>query len=92
MIQIDIRIPERWPMTQSRIQCCVPFCPRTKASRVVTAEWICTEHWKRVSPEKRRVWLRLVRKYRKGEVFHGVRADRLWARLKRIAIERGMDP
>lgn len=77
-------------MTPTRIRCCVPHCRRTKPNVAGYAEWICAKHWSAVPREQRRVWQRLVRWYRKGKVFQGVRADRMWSRLKRIAIEKGM--
>ncbi len=74
-------------MTSARIQCCIPFCRRTRINPGFS-EWICGDHWRNVPKPQRRVHGRLQRSWRR---FHregdGIRADRVWARLKRQAIE-----
>jgi hypothetical protein len=70
-----------------RITCCIPFCRRTRANPGFS-EWICGDHWRAVPKARRRVYGRLKRTWRR---FHdgrdGVRADRVWNRLKHQAIE-----
>ncbi len=73
-----------------RLGCCVPFCRRT-TRRVEFAEWICGNHWRLVGKPQRQAYGRLMRHWRR---YHrdtdGRRADRLWRRLKAIAIHRAM--
>ena len=74
-----------------RIQCCVPHCSRTKSNaNNKLVEWICGQHWSYVPRKKRRVWQRIRREQTKGLPLDSDRAARLWTRVKRIAIERGM--
>lgn len=72
-----------------RLHCCVPFCRRTTARFQPPTEWICGRHWQLVSKDKRRVYGRRKRAWRR---YHhendGIAADRIWSRLKREAIER----
>ena len=77
-------------MGPMRISCCVPHCRRTKQNAEGYAEWICAKHWSAVPRDKRRVWQRVRRDHRKGIPQFKRRVDRLWQRLKRIAIEKGM--
>ena len=84
----------------ARLQCCVPFCRRTRAyDRPADAvegarptEWICGDHWLLVDKAKRRVWGRIRGRWRRFGPPAAANAieDRLWARLKREAIERAM--
>lgn len=74
-----------------RIPCVVPFCRRTTAGKA-GAEWICGNHWPMVPKARRRVWGRLRKRWRRygpeaGEHFPA-RWWRVWAALKREAIER----
>lgn len=48
-----------------RCRCLVPHCKRTTGRVPVTHEWICSEHWRRVSrytKRRRQVAKRLMRK------------------------------
>lgn len=75
-----------------RIGCCIPFCRRTRKNPGrdgrYASEWICGPHWQAVPKQRRRVYGRIKRAWRR---FHheedGVRADRIWTRLKHQAIE-----
>lgn len=79
-------------MAPARIGCCIPFCRRTRknpgADGIYATEWICGPHWIAVPKERRRVYGRLKRAWRR---FHfeadGIRSARIWLRLKRQAIE-----
>jgi hypothetical protein len=65
-----------------RIRCAVPFCRRTTARFRPPTEWICGDHWRLVPKVMRRVH---------GRRYHhehdGIACDRLWALVKRSAIE-----
>ena len=73
-----------------RLYCCVPFCNRTKkleplAVRFDPPEWICSDHWRAVPRPERAIYTRALRKAGgKGTPA----TARLWARMKRIAIEK----
>lgn len=62
-----------------KVGCCVPGCHRT-AERPNAGEWICGQHWRRVSPETRAVFLRAARRWKTDAAI-----DRLWTRCKRQA-------
>jgi hypothetical protein len=70
-----------------RIACYIPFCRHTRKNPGFS-EWICGDHWRMVPKDRRRAYGRLKRVWRR---FHheadGIRADRIWSRLKRQAIE-----
>jgi hypothetical protein len=75
-----------------RISCVVPFCRRTMkrtAKHHDLSEWMCGRHWRLIPKIKRQVYGRIMRQWRRfrraGDV---ARADRIWFRLKREAIER----
>jgi hypothetical protein len=90
----------------SRLRCEVPFCKRTRGRRKGDAadpdpaheQWICGDHWRRVSPHLRRRKARLERLYRRrfGDAsfwtFPGGSPKRIAAvkldRLCRLAWER----
>lgn len=73
-----------------RLKCVVPFCRRT-TGRPGFSEWMCGDHWKLLPKAARRVYGRRVKKWRRFRQLHDVKAaDRLWAWLKRTAIERAM--
>jgi hypothetical protein len=73
-----------------RLKCAVPFCGRT-TSRSEFNEWLCGDHWRQISKIKRRVYGRLTKKWRRyHHLSDGIRADRIWNRLKREAIERAV--
>lgn len=71
----------------TRLPCCVPFCERT-TPRVEFDEWICGDHWRLIPKDARRAYGRRARHWRR---YHrqadGVAAARIWAWLKRHAIE-----
>lgn len=76
-----------------RVRCLVPFCKRTTpAGRFgPDAQWICGNHWRMIPKDRRRVWGRLRKQWRRygpsaGENFDA-RWWRIWDRLKRSAIE-----
>lgn len=70
-----------------RISCCVPFCRRTRANPGFT-EWICGKHWTSLPKDRRRVYGRLKGRWRRfGGPEAQDRANRVWDRLKRQAIE-----
>lgn len=77
-----------------RVGCCVPFCGRTRKSPAGRfSEWICGDHWRLIDKERRRVWGRVHRRWRRfgpasRETAPLVAYARLWAALKRQAIER----
>jgi hypothetical protein len=74
----------------NRLQCCVPFCRRTikREGRPDFAEWICGKHWRLLPQKRRKVYGRVMKAWRRYRSADGVaRADRLWFRLKRQAIE-----
>lgn len=48
-----------------RINCCVPFCRRTRHNRDNTSEWICSEHWKAVPLHLKRRKYKLFRRYKR---------------------------
>jgi len=79
-------------MTAARITCCVPFCRRTTRNDEAFVEWICGDHWKLADKPRRRVWGRVKGRWRR----YGPPAaapyieHRLWASLKRQAIERAV--
>ncbi|KAB2669087.1 hypothetical protein F9L08_03345 [Brucella tritici] len=51
--------------TQGRINCCVPFCTRTRHNRDNTSEWICGTHWRLVPQHLKRRKFKLFRRYRR---------------------------
>lgn len=73
-----------------RIQCCVIGCRRTKQRREFD-EWICGDHWRALPKAMRRVYGRRMRQWRRYHRDEDVApTNRLWARLKRAAIDRAM--
>lgn len=84
-------------MTGLRLNCCVPFCRRTRGDRKndpVTPgqEWLCGDHWRLVDRRRRRVWGRLCGRWRRFGPPAAADAIecRLWSRLKHQAIERAV--
>lgn len=73
-----------------RISCCVPFCKRTKRKEEGYSEWICQKHWSLVPAGRRRAYRRIRRQLRQRHEHWNARADRIWSRLKKVAIERSM--
>lgn len=72
----------------ARLRCCVPFCPRTDP-RTQFDQWICGDHWQLVEHDRRRVYGRYAGRWRRYfSATFGPQAARIWAGLKRIAIER----
>lgn len=70
------------------VKCVVPFCKRT-TSRTDFEEWICGKHWPAIDRERRRVYGRYLRRWRRyGDSAYGPAAARIWRRLKAQAIER----
>jgi hypothetical protein len=71
-----------------RIRCVVPFCRRTTARFKPPTEWICGDHWRLVRKVMRRVYGRRKKEWRRYHHEHdGIACDRLWAFVKRRAIE-----
>lgn len=76
-----------------RIGCCVPYCRRTRKNDFRPgAEWICGDHWRLIDKARRRVWGRIRGRWRRfgPPAAADAIATRLWAALKRQAIERAM--
>lgn len=71
----------------ARICCCVPFCRRTRKADATISEWICAEHWRAVPRNDRAIYSRVKRKARFAGAWT-MAAERIWRRVKRIAIER----
>lgn len=71
----------------ARITCCVPFCRRTCRNEKGWQEWICQKHWSQVPKRLRRVHTRILRLERMGQPVPALRAGRIWARVKRAAVE-----
>lgn len=75
-----------------RILCCVPHCRRTmskaKADEKRWHEWMCAVHWREIPVRLRSVHLRVLRQATQGKPVTKGRADRIWSRVKRYAIER----
>ncbi|CAM5769904.1 hypothetical protein BMIN10S_03063 [Bosea minatitlanensis] len=82
-------------MSAPRIPCCVPFCTGSRGDRKndpirLGMEWICSKHWRLVSPKTKRLRSAARRRF-KAQPDVARRADwRIWSRCKREAIERAM--
>lgn len=50
-------------MTAGRINCAVPLCRRTL--KADSGEWLCGKHWMLIPKNRRRVFSRINRQYRK---------------------------
>lgn len=48
-----------------RINCCVPFCKRTRHNRDNTSEWICAVHWPTCPTHLKRRKYKLFRMYKR---------------------------
>lgn len=84
MAEIDMRLVLAPPV---RIACSVPFCQRT--TKLQCSEWICGKHWSLIPNLRRSAYLRSRREaVRAGH--WPEHTDRLWRRVKQIAIERAM--
>lgn len=71
-----------------RLKCCVPFCRRA-TKRTEFDEWICGDHWRLIPKNRRRVYGRIVKQWRRYRAKNiGRRGARVWRRLRQIAIER----
>lgn len=71
-----------------RLRCCVPFCRRT-TKQAEFPEWICGDHWCLLPKQRRRAYGRHVKRWRRyGPTHYGIAANRIWNRLKAMAIER----
>lgn len=80
----------QWPQCdEHRLSCCVPFCRRTKQNRGDEKEWICAEHWRAVPRKDRAIYARVKREAKAAGRWTEA-AARIWRRVKRIAIERGV--
>lgn len=74
-------------MSERRVMCCMPFCPRTRGDRKgdplpppeALYEWLCGEHWRRIPRARRRAFMRAQRRGR-------VSTAPLWSRLKAAAL------
>ena len=74
-----------------RIQCSIPFCGRTTAANRGFSEWICPEHWKGLPRQRRLAHNRAKKRWKaSGEEKDRLRANALWASLKRAAINRAL--
>jgi hypothetical protein len=78
-----------------RISCIVPFCRHTRGDRKGDplkpgTEWICGDHWRLVDRQHRSAYGRYGKRWRRfGPPPRSREAHaRLWAWLKRRAIER----
>ena len=72
----------------NRLSCCVPFCKRT-TTRTEFDEWRCGVHWRLIDKDKRRVYGRHLRRWRRyGSTAYGPAAARIWSRLRGQAIQR----
>ena len=65
-----------------RIGCSVPFCRRSTQHKGQFDSWVCAKHWQAVPKLERRIYSRA---RKRGDP--SAATDRIWARLKRIAIE-----
>lgn len=72
-----------------RVRCCVPFCRKTRKNELGFDEWLCGDHWRLIDKARRQVWGRINRRWRRfGPVKTSPAYGRVWASLKRQAIER----
>lgn len=77
-----------------RLQCCVPFCTRSRGDRkgdpiAQYTEWICAAHYALVDKSLKIRRQRLRRRHRGSRRGHWL--DQLvWKKMKRQAIERAM--
>lgn len=70
-----------------RLPCCVPFCRRTIKGGEF-AEWICGEHWRLVRRDRRMVYARYRRLWRRsGKTQYVGACNGTWSALKREAVE-----
>lgn len=84
-----------------RLPCLVPFCRATRGLRktddgLMPDEWICSRHWRLVSPSTRRAHSKLFRLGAKAARLNRdlprlfSRARLAWGACKREAIERAV--
>lgn len=73
-----------------RIQCCVPYCRRTRENKWLFAEWICQEHWRGVRSRRRRLLSAVKRKAKRVGWTPALQAieGRQWPLARAEAIER----
>jgi hypothetical protein len=72
----------------TRLRCIVPFCRRT-TGRADFEEWICGDHWRLIDKDRRRVYGRHLRRWRRyGSSAYGPAAARIWRALSAQAIQR----
>ena len=76
-----------------RISCCVPFCRRTTAKDKLAygaTEWICQPHYADVPLKLKRQRSALRRRNIKRQEWerYVITDNRMWARIKKRAIER----
>jgi hypothetical protein len=71
----------------TRLTCIVPFCRHTRKDADKFNEWICGDHWRLIEKKYRRVYGRRARRWRRFRT-GGEAGARLWAWMKRRAIER----
>lgn len=73
----------------ARIRCVVPHCNRTRVDDGAFDEWICGDHWRLVERMKRRVYGRIMKRWRRFRAPEDdVVGRRIWSALKRLATER----
>lgn len=79
-------------ISSERVRCAVPGCHRTHAPfEDGSSEWICGKHWDAIPKTYRRVHYRFRRRFKAGRLSsNSIRLwnERIWERLKRVAIER----
>lgn len=84
-------------MTGIRLSCAVPGCNRTRGQRKGEPpiregeEWVCGDHWRLVPKMMRHIVARARKRLRRRDTDANIRSfNRIWARCKREAIERGL--
>lgn len=78
-----------------RLKCAIAGCRHTLGARqalkrfaYMPREWICGQHWARLTREERRVWHRIKRLQRRfGCEVRASASDRIWSGLKRKAAQ-----
>jgi hypothetical protein len=78
-------------MAGVRLTCLCLGCRHTWKGDGHADQWICREHWMVLPKAKRQVYYRAKRAYKRNPTMENWRrSGRIWARLKRMAIERSL--
>jgi len=78
-----------------RVPYVVPGCARTRGDRkgdriTPGMEWVCHDHWQAIPRPIRSIYSRAKRRAKRLGDHWWPAANRLWSRVKREAIERGI--